>query len=417
MTDKFLSAAKSMDWQQLGSDFKTFGRRFYVSDFARITPEPHEQPALHGQTPRMSALIVWRRALLMMACVLTAILVVKRCFDPLTLQAQLSDPATREAQFKQVQKLQPDFSEAEFNKKYDEIMEQQITRYGEANVRVINGVMIAMFLALIASFACTVMAARHWRDFRTSRKFGVLAITILLGPQLIAMLIPWSGLMDFKHLEQGAAGQFAEMLPGQTGQAEEVKNELRGLVILVIFMNAIPLFYGLFNGVLRASLAAKTLIPASIVCGWGSILLALTISVPWFIILSVVDQFQADALIFIGVLCLLAAPLSIVIKGRRLGVPLPPDDASAVVRRSRHLLSGLNAAGALLLLIYLNEKDVISVSQTITMVIHYFANLMLIAVVAVDLLVLLLDRAHRRLADDATPGESLRQLGEVLPRA
>ena len=52
---------------------------------------------------------------------------------------------------------------------------------------------------------------------------------------------------------------------------------------------------------LRASLATKTLVPASIVCGWGTMLLALTIAVPWFIVLSIVDQMQADVLIFIGV--------------------------------------------------------------------------------------------------------------------
>lgn len=50
------------------------------------------------------------------------------------------------------------------------------------------------------------------------------------------------------------------------------------------------------------------------------------------------------------------------------------------------------------------------------MAIHYFANLMLVQVVAVDMLVLLLDRAHRKLAD-AAPEEPLRQLGEVLPGA
>ena len=87
-----------------------------------------------------------------------------------------------------------------------------------------------------------------------------------------------------------------------------------------------------------------------------------------------------------------------------------------MVRKARMLLAGLNIAGVVLLLVYLNEKDAISVSQTITGVLHYFANVILIQVVAVDMLVLLLDRAHRKLAADTAPGEPLRQLGEVLPR-
>ena len=414
-TEKIVAAFKGVDWKQLGMDFKTFGRRFATSDFAHITPEPHEMSAVAGHTPRMAALIVWRRALLMMACVLTAVLLIKRCFDPLTVQARMFDDATIEAQAKELRKLQPEMSEEESRKSVIEFLKGQISQYGEANIRVINGVMASMFIALAASFVCTVMAARYWRDFKKSRRMGVLAIGLLIVPQLVMMLIPWSALMDFKHLENPAHALVGGALQGIVSQADVVKNALRGMAIGVIFMSAIPLLYSLFNGVLRASLAAKTLVPASIVCGWGSILLALTISVPWFIVLSVVDQFQADALIFIGVVCLLAAPLSIVLKARKLGMPLTSDEATLIVRRSRHVLTGLNLAGALLLVTYLNEKDALTASQTITGVLHYFANLMLISVAAVDLLALLLNRAHLKLAADTTPGESLRQLGEVLP--
>ena len=152
-------------------------------------------------------------------------------------------------------------------------------------------------------------------------------------------------------------------------------------------------------------------------CGWGTILLALTICVPWFIVLSIVNQIQADALIVIGVLCLLAAPLSIVLTARRLGMPLSPDEASSLVKKAKLKLTGLNATGVLLVLAYFDEKNLVNASTITTMVIHYFGNLMLVQVVAVDMLVRLLDRAHRKLANDTAPDEPLRQLGEVLPQA
>ena len=119
----------------------------------------------------------------------------------------------------------------------------------------------------------------------------------------------------------------------------------------------------------------------------------------------------------LGVISLLAAPLSLVLKARRLGVPLTSEEASAVVARAKMLLTGLNAGGMLLLLYYFSEKDIVGASDVISLVLHYFGNLMLISVVAVDVLVLLLDRAHRKLAADTAPDAPLRQLGEVLPGA
>jgi len=222
------------------------------------------------------------------------------------------------------------------------------------------------------------------------------------------MLLPWTAMMDFKHLEQQGV---------EAAALGQMKMTVQIALLGSVLMSAMPFFYGLFNGILKASLSTKTLVPASIVCGWGTMLLAITICVPWFIVLSIVDQIQADALIVMGVICLLAAPLSIVLTARRLGTPLTPEEASVLAKKAKLKLTGLNAAGVCLVLVYFDEKNLLNASQVTTMVIHYFANLMLVQVVAVDMLVLLLDRAHRKLATDAAPEEPLRQLGEVLPGA
>lgn len=398
-----LAAVKNVDWQQFGKDLKTFGKRFAASDFAHITPEVHEQNAVAAFFPRMAALVVWRRALLTLASILTLILVIKSCFDPHTLSSQV-EQKTVETQ----RKLQPKATADEIKAikegaKAD--AEQTVKALGESNVGVINGLMIGLWISVMASLVFQAMAAREWRNWRRSRKLSLIALGALLIPQLLAMLIPWSAMMDFKHLEAAA---------GDPAQMAGMKMGIQMMVLLVVLMNAMPFFYGLFNGVLRASLSTKTLVPASIVCGWGSMLLAITISVPWFIVLSIVDQFQADILFFTGVVCLLAAPLSIVLRSRRLGMPLTPEEATPLVRKAKFLLTGLNVAGVILLLVYFGEKDLVNASQITTLVIHYFANLLLVQVVAVDMLALLLHRAHRKLAADTAPGEPLRQLSEVL---
>jgi hypothetical protein len=87
------------------------------------------------------------------------------------------------------------------------------------------------------------------------------------------------------------------------------------------------------------------------------------------------------------------------------------------VKRTKLWLTGLNVLGMAMIIAYLADKDFVSAFDIITLVIHYLANLMLVQVLAVDLLVLLLDRAHRKLASDSAPGEALRQLGEVLSAA
>ena len=81
-----------MNWQQFGRDLVTFARRFATGDFARIVPEAHEQAAVASRSPRMASLMVWRRALLVLACLLTSAYFVKSCFDPHTFRSQFEQP-------------------------------------------------------------------------------------------------------------------------------------------------------------------------------------------------------------------------------------------------------------------------------------------------------------------------------------
>jgi|GEM_PF-5328599 len=419
--ERIVGALKSVDWQQLGKDLQVFGKRFAGSDFARIQPGPQEQPAVAAFLPRMAALIVWRRALLVLACLFTVTQIIKSCFDPLTVGAQVHE-SVLETNMKEARKQNSNLT-AEQIKAVKEASKTNadatIKTLGESNVGILNTLSLGLWLSGIASLVFLVMAAAAWRDWRRSRKLALIAIGALLIPQLLAMLIPWSSMMSFDHVapllrQQGYSAEQAEM--GVTA----IRGLVPLLIVFAVLMSGLPFFYGLFNGVLRASLSTKTLVPASIVSGWGTMLLALTISVPWFIVLSVIDQTEQGPLAVIGAICLLAAPLTIILKCRRLGLPLSPEEASALVKKSKLIFTGLNFAGIALGIAWLNEadwsKNIITTSAIITMIIHYFANLLLIQVVAVDMLVLLLERAHRKLAADPAPDEPLRQLGEVLPK-
>jgi hypothetical protein len=404
--DRIVTTFKNVDWKQLGADLKTFGERFTASDFAKIHPKPHEQAAVSSYAPRMGALIVWRRALLTLACIFSFILIVKSCFEPHTLGGQIESE-----NLKTWTKANPKATAAEVKQAKEQMREQKneiVKNLGETNVGVFDSLIVGLWISLFVSLVFMALAAKDWRTWRKSRKWAVIAVCCVLGPQLLAMLIPWGSLMTFKHLE--AQGATVETV-------RSTKIGIQIIVLLYVLNIALPFFYGLVNGVLRASLSTKTLVPASIVCGWGSMLLSVTIAVPWFIIFSIVDQLELDALIVLGVLCLLAAPLSIVFRSRRLGLPLTPEEATSLVKRTKLVLTSLNVAGMAMILAYLSDKNLVTGVDIATLVIHYLANLMLVQVVAVDMLVLLLNRAHRKLAADAAPDEPLRQLGEVLTAA
>lgn len=410
VTDRMLAAFKSINWQQLGADCKVFGKRFVTGDFALIQPGPTEHAAVAGQTPRMASLIVWRRALLFMAAVLSVILFIKTCFDPHTFRS-----LTMKSTLEKVARENPGMSPADRYKTAENEVDEGIKVMGEGNIVVFDTLLVGTWCCIIASTVFQILAAFHWRDFRRSRRFALIGVGALVVPQVAAMVFPWSSLMNFSHLERQlvAQGTAAEMVKWQMLIAVGIYQATMALFLLQM---TVPIFYSLFTGILRATLTAKTLIPASIVCGWSTLLLALTIAVPWFCVLSLASQFQADAILILGCICLLAAPLSLVFKSRRLGAPLSPAEATPVVRKARLLFSGLNFAGAAMIIAFAMDKKWLEAGDLVSAVMQYFAHLMLITVAAVDMLVLLLNRAHHKLAGDENPEEPLRQLGEVLPR-
>jgi hypothetical protein len=404
--DKMTAALKKVDWPSHLEAAKVFPRRFATGDFSLIQPLPHESAAVAGLAPRVAAHTVWRRALLVMACVLSFVVFIKHCFEPRTMEASVEENLITE-----LKKAQPDAAKADIEKAAREQAAEQLKIIGSSNVSVIDGLMAAQLLVILASAVLQFMAARQWKERLLSQRLAMWALAVPMLFQIVIMLIPWSSLMDFSHIGPQLE---ARGLDGAAG-ASQIKLGMQTAMTTAVITSALPFFYSLFNGVLRSTLATKTLIPASIVCGWASILLAATIAVPWFFILSVVDQTRPDALIFLCVVCLLAAPLSSVFKGRRLGSPLSPSDATPVVKQSKLLFSLLNLAGVAMLVTYLLDKKVVKFTELIAPALSYFANLMLISVVSVDLLVRILERAHRKLAADEAPEEPLRQIGEAMP--
>ena len=83
---------------------------------------------------------------------------------------------------------------------------QMVEQFGESNIGVINALMIGLWLSVPASLIFQILAARAWANWRRSRKLALIAAGVVLVPQLLAMLIPWGALMDFKHLEAQGAG-------------------------------------------------------------------------------------------------------------------------------------------------------------------------------------------------------------------
>lgn len=196
-----------------------------------------------GFLPRMSALMVWRRALLVIACILSSILAVKSCFDPHSFRAQYEE-STLQVRLKAAPGATSE-QVKEITKAVAEETDNVIKTFGESNVSVINALSFGLWLTIFASLAFQILAAREWRDWKRSRKLAIIAVAVVLIPQMLAMLLPWTAMMDFKHLEQQGAG---------SGGSGQMKMTVQIALLGSVLMSALPFFYGLFNGILKASL-------------------------------------------------------------------------------------------------------------------------------------------------------------------
>jgi hypothetical protein len=201
-----------------------------------------------------------------------------------------------------------------------------------------------------------LLLIREWpRPRRTRRYLRYGWLLALLLPVAIAM-VPMAPMYaaEFERQDLAQGGQ------GFTQEGREAWTGLIGIVAgLAAFWQTVPALLSIFPGMARSGLILKTLLPGR---ATGAILTIATGPAYALLFLVIFTQFlqvTSSALISVGTLLLVAAPLLVARSARALLPPATPEDVGPRVARVKSAGRLVLGAGALLVVIGLFTSKVL----------------------------------------------------------
>lgn len=136
----------------------------------------------------------------------------------------------------------------------------------------------------------SLWAAWRWRDVRTSRRLARIGFLVtFLAPFLVAAL-PISRFLDHGPISEREGSSLNLALSTMVGLRFSFLLGSRAIA--------------LFPGIIRASMALKTLLPESPMPGWAAALLAPMYSIFLLVVFARIVQLQGNFLLLIGLACL-----------------------------------------------------------------------------------------------------------------
>lgn len=169
-----------------------------------------------------------------------------------------------------------------------------------------------------------------------------------------------------------------------------------------------PKVISLLQGLIRASIATKTLFPGASAPGWLMVIAAPLYMIIFYIFVLLPYHFSGSGLVVLGMLLVISAKSTLVRAGLGLTKPMTDDTARAATKKALSLWMLLLIAGAACIIAGL--WNLVSKASPLTLVnfaLSMGANILLLTLIATDILITALDRARgttaeeRRLADEA----------------
>lgn len=169
-----------------------------------------------------------------------------------------------------------------------------------------------------------------------------------------------------------------------------------------------PKVISLLQGLIRASIATKTLFPGASAPGWMMVIAAPLYMIIFYIFVLLPYHFSGSGLVVLGMLLVLAAKATLVRAGLGLTKPMADDVARRATAKAQSLWLLLLVSGAACIVGGL--WTMVSEASPLTLVnfaLSMAANILLLTLIATDTLITALDRARgttedeRRLADEA----------------
>lgn len=349
--------------------------RAFTGDFQRERADGGERAQmLNANAPLADELsqdyAAWRRAALWVAAALLSLGVVIALVDYSSTAYQVASTSAQPGRIgEQVQQV--------------ELM------FGSSNLLLLDGLQIFLLLVKAGVAALVVFAALRWTHIGKSRTFSRWAwLSALLVPLLISAW-PWGQYLDFSHLNESAWGN------ASTAGAM-AKQQVSVAIGAMLMITVAPKLLALFPGIMRSSLALKTLLPQAAAPGWLTVVFAPFLAGFLLLVLCFMSQVQGSWVLIAGVLCLVAGPCIYVGHARDLVRPHTDEELRKVVGGVRRQAFKFHVVGGGLLLLYVIGLEWLPWLTATHLLLEAVGGIMLTMVAISDITLALLAYSHKQ---------------------
>jgi hypothetical protein len=248
----------------------------------------------------------------------------------------------------------------------------------ESNGAVIDLSTLTSRISALVAVLIIGCAAVFWPRIRISILLARIGWLLLFGVPFLMALLPLSTMMDYGNVNRQAV-PFLRILFGAAFG-------------LTVFMGLLPKALSLFPGLVRSSMALKTLLPEHRTPGWITVLLAPLFCLFLWLLMATVNQFPETTAILIGVVFIMAGQVVYIVMAKH--IVRAYDRLPAKVVWPRRLSAILGITGVLIIFFRLVTVDEADVGGTIAGFIGLFGNILLLSVVCSDFLLPLLRTGH-----------------------
>jgi hypothetical protein len=146
----------------------------------------------------------------------------------------------------------------------------------------------------------------------------------------------------------------------------------------------------LFPGIMRSSLALKTLLPEAAAPGWLTVIFSPILVGFLLLVLCFLSQAQGSWVLIVSILLLVVGPFLYVRHARDLVRPHTPEEVAVVVRGLRRRALWFNGVGVVLLVYYVFDLDDLTWPTALHMLLEAAGGVLLTMVAISDITLALL---------------------------
>ncbi|MFK7738752.1 MAG: hypothetical protein AB8H80_00410 [Planctomycetota bacterium] len=360
--------------------------RAFTADFQRERASgPERAEMLSSAAPVQNELaqdyVAWRRAALWVAAVMLTLGAVLALFDFESAASAMASGAME--------------GQGEMTRAQAAAAVEQVERtFGNSNLSLLDGLQGFLLFIKVAVAGLAIAAAWQWLRVGRSRLLTRAAWLVALAVPLLVSAWPWAQSLDFSHVDAGG-GLFGR---GGGGQGAMLKQQVSVAIGAMLMVTVAPKLIALFPGIMRSSLALKTLLPQAAAPGWLAVVFAPFLVGFLLLVLSFLSQVEGSWILIAAVTCLAIGPGIYVRRAKDLVRPHHDGEVGEVLGGIRRQALGFHVAGGALLFFYLVDIDSMSWLSVLHLMLEAGGGILLTMVAISDVTLALLDYGHRQSA-------------------